>query len=406
MWAIFLVGGAATVASGTLPLPSVLVTLRSSAPVLLFLLALFVLAGGLEEAGALEHLARWLVGRTDRPDRLPEVLFVGFGIASAFLVNDALVVVGVPVLVSLGRRLALPVRPLLLTLAFGVTVGSALTPFGNPQNLLVSIDSGIRDPVLTFLRYLLVPTGLSLGVGALYVRWCFRGELASRAVTLPDGGRIGLFPHGRWGERLKAHPALVIAPATLLALVVVDAVSEVFGVVSPPSWEAALAGAALLIVVTPRRSPLVRRVNWEILLLFVGLFLVVGGAVATGLIAQASRFYPLGGPAHPLAGLGSIALTSALGPQFVSNVPWVALQIPVLHAAGYSASTPIAWLALAAVSTLAGNVSILGAASNLIVVDLAERAGVRIDLRTFVRFGLPIALASIGIVVASLAVGL
>jgi len=94
------------------------------------------------------------------------------------------------------------------------------------------------------------------------------------------------------------------------------------------------------------------------------------------------------------------------GSQLVSNVPWVALQIPVLNGLGYSGGTPVVWMALAAGSTLAGNVTLLGAVSNLIVVDSAEKLGVKIRLREFVRYGLPLTALSVLVLVGCLALGL
>jgi Na+/H+ antiporter NhaD/arsenite permease-like protein len=408
VWMLFGGGGVATIAVGALSVGEGEHVLAGALPVLVFLLGLFLFASALQDAGALEHLARWLVERAPRPGELPAVLFLGLGLASAFLVNDALVVVGVPVLLAVARRLELPPRPLLLTLAFSVTVGSVLTPFGNPQNLLVALDSGLASPVTVFLRYLLLPTLVSLGLGALYVRRMFRGELEVPTARPPvdAGPRRPLFPPTGWAERLRRHPVLVVFPVTLVTLVTVDVTSA--AVHGPPvaSWAVAAAGAGVLVAVSPGRARFVRTVNWEILLLFAGLFVVVGGAVQGGLAAAGERILPIPGAADRLAGVATIAATSAVGAQLVSNVPWVALQIPVMASAGYGASTPVAWVALAGASTLAGNLTLLGAASNLIVVDLAEKAGVRIGLRTFVRYGLPLAALTLLVLVGCLAVGL
>jgi len=408
VWALFAGGALLTVATGALPLTLVPGTLQNAAPVLLFLLALFLFAGALEDAGALDHLARWIVGRAPRSEDLPVVLFVGFGLASACLVNDALVVIGVPVLLAVARRTELPARPLLLTLAFSVTVGSALTPFGNPQNLLVSLDSGIRSPFATFLRYLLLPTAVNLAAGGYYLRWRFARDLrvAPGAFRGPPAARVPLLPVGGWWPRVVRHPVLILFPVTILVLATVDVTAAAVHGPEVPIWTIAVAGAIPLLLASPARGAIVRRLNWTILVLFAGLFVVVAGAVQGGLVRAGASLLPLVGPSHAFAGLGTITASSVVGAQLVSNVPWVALEIPVLAAAGYGPATPVAWVALAGASTLAGNVTVLGAASNLIVVDLAEKAGVRIGLRTFVRDGLPIAALSLGVLFLALLVGL
>jgi len=408
VWAMFVIGGFLTVASGTLSLSEAEGVVAAATPVLVFLLALFLFAAALQDSGAIDHAARWLVARAPGPEQLPAVLFLGFGLASAFLLNDALVIVGVPVLLAVGQRSGLPPRPLLLTLAFSVTVGSMLTPFGNPQNLLVAVDSGVAAPVTIFLRYLLLPTLASLGLGAVYVRRVFRHELSTGLgkVAVAGEARVPLLPAAGWRERLLRNPVLLLFPVTILVLITLDLTATAVHGPQVPSWATAAAGASVLLLVSPGRSRLVRTVNWEIVLLFAGLFLVVGGAVQAGLTSAGDHLLPIPGPSSRLTSLATITASSAVGAQLVSNVPWVAVQIPVLASAGYGASTPLAWVALAGASTLAGNLSLLGAASNLIVVDLAERAGIRIGLRTFVRYGLPLGALTLLILFGCLAVGL
>ncbi len=388
-------------------MPLAIDALSGAVPVIVLLAALFLFAEALRDSGALDHLARWLVARAPRPEWLPAVVFLGFGVASPFLVNDALVVIGVPLLLAVAAGLRLPPKPLLLTLAFAVTVGSTLTPIGNPQNLLVALDSGIGSPFLEFLRYLALPTAVNLVAGAAYLHWRFRRSLRSdpSAPRSPPREPVRLIPPGGFWRTVPRRPVVVLFPAAIVAMVLLDADGALAGL-SVPIWVTAGLAALLLLAVSPRRPRIVRRINWEILLLFAGLFVVVAGVVHGGLLASVLAYAPLPGPSRPITGLAAITATSAVGPQLVSNVPWVALEIPVLSAAGYSSATPVAWLALAAASTLAGNATLLGAASNLITVDLAERAGTRIGLAEFVRDGLPIAAISLAVLFALLALGL
>ena len=403
-WQVFAVGGLATLLLGLLGPGGVFDALVAAAPVLVFLFALFVFAGALETAGALDYLARWLIARARTPRDLPLILIIGFGLASALLVNDALVLLGVPILLALARRESLHPRPLLLTLAYSVTVGSVLTPLGNPQNLLVSLSAGVASPVGTFLRYLLLPTAVNLVVGGLYLRHVFRRDLPPD----PPAGYppLPLLPGGPWGTRLRQHPVLAIFPATMVVLLASDLVSGLFGVAAWPAYEVAAVGAALVLLIGPYRRPVLRRVDAPILVLFAGLFVVVAGAVAGGVLGAIQVLFPLPGPGAGNAVLVPLAASSLAGPQLVSNVPWVALQIPLLHSLGYGPATPLAWVTLAAASTLAGNVTFLGAASNLIVVDQSERAGVRLRLPDFIRHGLPLTGITVAVLLAFLSVGL
>ncbi len=407
IWALLVAGAFATVAAGILSASEAETSITTSAPTLVFLLSLFLFAGALDGAGVLDHLARWILSRPSKPSDLPFHLFVGIGLVSTVLVNDALVVIGAPLLIGVASRLRADPKPLLLILAFSVTVGSMLTPFGNPQNLLVAVASGVPSPVTTFLRYLAIPTAINLLIGGWYVRWVYGSKLPSTpSPTGPSGERLQLFPEHGWAQRLRSYPVLLVFPGTMTVLVTLDITSAVTRGPEVPIWEVALAGAVLLLLLSPGRSQTVQRVNWSILLLFAGLFVVVAGAVEGGVIAALVGIFPVPGPGHPGGALLAVVGTSIVGSQLVSNVPWVALQIPILSGLGYGAGTPLIWTALAASSTLAGNITLLGAVSNLIVVDAAERLGIRIRLSEFARHGLPIAGITIAVLVLCLAVGL
>jgi Na+/H+ antiporter NhaD/arsenite permease-like protein len=407
LWALLVTGAFATVATGVLSASEAQNSISASAPTLIFLFSLFLFAGALEGAGVLDHLARWILSRPRKPADLPFDLFVGIGIVSSIMVNDALVVIGVPLLIGVAARLRADPKPLLLILAFSVTVGSTLTPFGNPQNLLVAVQSGVSSPVTTFLRYLAIPTAVNLLLGGWYVRWVYGSKLpAAPALSTPEGEPLRLFPELGWAQRLRAYPVLLIFPGTMTVLVTLDVTSAITRGPEVPIWEIALAGAVLLLLLSPGRAQTVQRVNWSILLLFAGLFVVVAGALEGGVIASLVSVFPVPGPGHATGALLAVVGTSVAGAQLISNVPWVALQIPVLSGLGYGAGTPIIWMALAASSTLAGNVTLLGAVSNLIVADQAEKLGVRIRLSEFVRQGAPVAAITMLVLVLCLAVGL
>ena len=407
IWLIFLAGAFAMVAAGVLSVSGAGVAISDNLPILVFLFSLFIFAAGLEQAGALDHLARWILGRARRPSDLPFLLFVAAGIVSAFVVNDALVLVGVPVLFAVARRLQVSAEPLLLTMAFSVTVGSVLTPFGNPQNLLVSLGSGISAPVATFFRYLLVPTVVNLLVGGLYLRMVFRSHFsASEAPGTSASPRVPLLPRGRLLGLGLRFPVLFLFPVTMIVMITVDVAASLTNGVPVPLYAIAAGGAIGVLLLTPGRSELFARVDWSIIILFTALFVVVAGAVAGGLLSGIEAILPIPGPGHPIAATAAIIATSLGGSQLVSNVPWVALQIPLLHAAGYGGSTPWAWVALAAGSTLAGNLTLLGAASNLIVVEQSERAGVRIGLGRFVKVGLPLTAITVLVLFGCLVAGL
>lgn len=408
IWIILVLAAAAMVAAGVISPEGAAGAVTANLPVFVLLLALFVFAVALEECGALDHLADWVLGRTGRRGDLPFYLFVGFGVMSAFLLNDALVLLGVPMILSLARRLRADPTPLLLTLAFSVTVGSVALPVGNPQNLLVALDSGLAAPVADFLRYLLVPTVVNLLLGGLYLRWVFRNRWGAAAdPTVPAFPRIPLWPPGNGAARLVRFPVLVVFPVTFALLIGNNLYASFSGAAAWPLDEVALAGAVAVVLLRPDRLATYRRINWAVLGLFVGLFIVVAGAERAGALALLQSILPVAGPGRGSAAIvGSILGSSLVGAQAVSNVPWVALEIPIFRTLGYGAGTPVAWMALAAGSTLVGNVSLLGAVSNLIIAQQAESAGVRLRLGPFVRYGIPLTALTLGVLFLALLVGI
>jgi Na+/H+ antiporter NhaD/arsenite permease-like protein len=405
-WLIFLTGALLTVVVGVLSVTSAELAVATQLPVFAFLFSLFIFAIATERSGALDRMARWLLGRARHPTELPFVVFVGFGVLAAFVLNDALVLLGVPLLIAVARKLEASATSLLLTLAFAVTVGSVLTPLGNPQNLLVSLSSGIPSPIATFLRYLLLPTAINLVLGGAYVHYRFGPRFSSASPAPLKAHRIALFPQGGWVARLRQFPVLLLFPATLVVLLTSGLFAASTGGATLPVYEVTLTGALLTLLLTPNRTRLVADVDWSILLLFAGLFVVVAGAVQGGVVAALQSVILIPPPGHTASAIGLLLLASLGGAQVFSNVPWVALQIPVLHGLGYTAGTPVIWIALAAGSTLAGNLTLLGAASNIIIVHRARRLGENLTLREFVRDGLPITGITLSVLYICLLLGL
>ncbi|EQD71137.1 Citrate transporter, partial [mine drainage metagenome] len=237
-------------------------------------------------------------------------------------------------------------------------------------------------PIAVFLRYLLLPAAAGLIVGGYFLRWQFAAKLAPAEAIYPKirSEAPPLWVRGGWGARIREYPALVLSPATILVLFGADIGGALGLFTAPPIWEIAIAGGVLLLAASSHRIRLLREIPWSILALFLGLFIVVQASVEGGVIQAAEGLFPLPGPGSVPLSILAITGSSLVGSQVVSNVPWVALQIPILTGLGYTGGNILAWLALAGASTLAGNVSLLGAASNLIVAERADRSGVRLSL--------------------------
>ncbi|MCM2266826.1 MAG: SLC13 family permease [Elusimicrobiales bacterium] len=342
--------------------------------VMVFLFGMFAAGQTLELSGWLAHAEFEVFKRARTEEGLLLTLVFFMGLASALLMNDTLAIAGTPVALLLARKHSIPPKALLLALAFSITTGSVMSPIGNPQNLLVAVKGEVAAPFLTFLKYLALPTLLNLGAVFLLVRHFYRAEFRKTELR-----------HSQEPVRDAALARLAKVTAGALGAAIA---AKVLLVSLNPAWDfrltwIALAAAAPGLLLSPRRLELVRRVDWSTLAFFAGMFVLMRAVWDTGFFQGL-----IAGSGADITGLGPIMTVSVLLSQLISNVPLVALYLPMLQHAG--AGTP-ELMALAAASTFAGNLFILGAASNVIIIQTAEkRSGATITFLEFARVGVPL----------------
>lgn len=375
IWQIMLGGAVAVLVTGQIgPVEAVQAV---NIDVMLFLLGMFVVGAALEESGYLYHLGHRLFGRSESVDRLVLLLLFSVGILSAFLMNDTLAIIGTPLVLHYATSQRISPKMLLLALAFAITIGSAMSPIGNPQNLLIALDGGMTDPFVTFFSWLLIPTVINLLLAYAVLRLFFPQEFRGRAVHLHDDG-------------IK-DPLLARLCQASLVIIAVMVSAKIAASVLAPELEFRLTYIAILaalpiVVLSSRRVEMVRKVDWATLVFFASLFVLMAAVWASGF------FQGLLGDGRGLTSIPLILGTSVVVSQFISNVPFVALYLPLLQEAG--AGTP-ELVALAAGSTIAGNLLLLGAASNIIIVQNAERMGQTLSFLEFAKVGIPLTLLNL-----------
>ena len=400
IWLIIVGGAVAMVATGSLGVVQAYSSINLQ--VIAFLFSMFVLVAALDISGALDRFANGLLRAARRPSDVLLLIFLGFALASAVLMNDTFALMGTPIVIAVARRMKVGAKPFLLTLAFAITIGSAVTPMGNPQNLLVALASGMSSPVFTFARYLLLPTLLELLAGYLLLRGLYGRQLSAAAL---DSAKAELVGNPIKDARL-ATAALGCTLLTFALIILVDLLPAVgyptpFGI-----GEVSFFGAAVLLLVSGRAREIVMSIDWGILLMFAGLFIIMQALSSNGIVSAISGYLPALSPAYPAAAVASIILAGVLLSQVVSNVPMVALYLPIMLSLGFTASEGYAWAALAGGSTLAGNLTILGAASNLIIIEQAEKQGEGLSFTEFLKVGIPMTVLTVGILYLSLLAGL
>ncbi len=372
---IALLGGIAVLAFGCLTLPQAVASVNMQSILLLF--ALMVIASQLHFAG----FYRWIAERVlqkllDRPAIFLAVLIALGGLLSAFLNNDVVVLAIAPVItVSLLEKKLNPV-PFLIGLALASNIGCALTTIGNAQNVLIG-EIG-RISFGAYMLFALVPVAVSLLICYGVVWWLGRHSFAlpdrecAAAEIPPDE-----MPFNCW-RTIKGTGILVV----LVLLFVFTGL---------PHYLVAIAGAGLLLCSHLLPSKVVLRdVNWQLLVLFIGLFVVVGAFVDCGLSDRMIAFLAAHGMNlnNPI----ELALISGVLSNCINNSATVMLLVKVVDL-----SDTMNCYALALSNAFAGNLIIIGSLANVIAVQCAESYKLEISFREFFRYGAPTAVASMAV---------
>ncbi|MEM3064521.1 MAG: SLC13 family permease [Candidatus Nitrosotenuis sp.] len=335
--------------------------------VMFFLFGMFVLVSGLESSGTLHRVTNRILSYAKTPKQIVFLILVVMGLLSAFLINDTVALVATPIVLGLAKTMNMRPAPLLISLAFGITIGSMMTPMGNPQNLLIALHSDMRFPLLSFLGYLFLPTIACLVATYYIVTQYYKKEI--RRVIMPNS-----ISH----QQVTIDDDLAKKSSVLLICTVVGffaiGIVKLFGVSTEINFShIALFGGIALLAISKKKKEIIRGVNWQILVFFVAMFVFVQGLLDGGVIALFETLIPLNtSPDSPTSTISIIGV-SVIMSQAVSNVPFVAIYLPILQNYGFTSADVIVWIVLAAGSTLAGNLTILGAASNVIILEAAER---------------------------------
>jgi len=348
--------------------------------VMVFLLGVLLLTGYLEAGGFFEWAAGHIVVRAHSAHALLGVVVAMSGLLSAFFVNDTICLVLTPLMLAVLRPLGLRPLPFLLAIALGSNVGSAMTPTGNPQNMLIGVASGIH--FARFIASLALPSlgGLLIVYGVLIV--------VHRADLTADLPRDIAMPEVPFDRPLVIRSLIVFAGALV-------------GWLAGASLPLVAISAAAILLAIAQRDPTepFAKVEWSLLLFFGALFVVMRGARDLPLVASLTS--AAGAQLHG-ARLHDAIVTSAamVGlSNLLSNVPAVILWLPVVPRV---VDPTFTWLVMAMSSTFAGNLTLLGSMANLIVAERAESRGARIGFVDYLKVGVPVTLLTVSLGIASL----
>ena len=357
---IALVGAALLMAFGVLDLKEAWQAIDYKT--LIFLFGMMIISTNLAYAGFFQLTLDTVTHFTRSPLGLLIVLTFGSGILSAFFLNDTIALILTPLVLGLTQTLNLNPIPYLLALAGATNLGSVATLSGNPQNILIGSFSGIS--YLDFAKALTPIALVSLLIQIALLWWLYPDVRSTKSCPSLTPVRYRIF-------KPLLTKSLLITGGLLIAFLI--------GI--PPA-QATLVAASLLFI-TRRIKPqrVLNKVDWDLLVMFSGLFIVTAGVEKLGILNLFSGLVY-----NPLSILGITALLSNL----VSNVPAVLLLQHLLPHPDTKT-----WLLLAAGSTLAGNLTLLGSVANLIVAEAVAKLGYQLSFWEHLRFGLPLTVVTL-----------
>jgi len=351
--------------------------------VVFFLIGMFALVGLAESSGFLDYLASLALSMFRNTWAMVVGSSLVFGLMAAFFVNDTVALIGPPIAVLAARSIGDRYEAMFLLLCYAITIGSVMTPLGNPQNMLIAVQSGMPAPFLSFLIHLAVPTIISLILLGFYVIKVYGIE---RKPVIALG-----IPAEAIKSRRDAYISVAGIGVTVASLLVNDflaASGQPY--ISNRGLIPFIAAAAVWPFVSNPRD-ILGRVDFGTILFFISMFVTMQGIWSSGILQKILSLIPLGSFTGG-NGILFTAITSLAFSQLISNVPFTKLFIEYLKDIGVTGADEKIWLSLATYSTLAGNVTILGAASNVIVLEVLEKRYNRvISFWRFMKIGLPTA---------------
>lgn len=331
---------------------------------IVILFCMMLVVANLKVAGLFECLGSIIVQMIRSERSLLAVVIISTGFMSALAINDIICLLFTPVVLLVCRQLNIDAKPHLIALAMASNIGSAATLLGNPQNILVGSLSNINLLNYMLTVFPVVVLGLLITYAVIY--FMYRGSMRNKVCTY---------------EAVSMHYHKYLLVKSLLVL---------FGIIAGYMMGGDLAllsmsGAAILLI-TRRVKPnrLYTSIDFNLLIMFIGLFIVIGEVEHSGLLNSFLRLLP----AELTASFGFFTLLTVLLSNIVSNVPAVLLLqgfIPMEQ-------STVWWTALALISTIAGNLTLFGSMANLIVVEIAKREHVQISAKEYLYVGFPVTL--------------
>ena len=362
--------------------------------VIFLLLGMMVIVGVLRQTGVFEYTAIWAAKRAKGSALKVMILLVLItAVASALLDNVTTVLLIAPVTLLVCERLGVNPVPFLIAEVFASNIGGAATLVGDPPNIVIASRAGLSFNDFLMHMTPLVLIVLAAFIGALPV--LFRGSFAVEPERVAEIMSLN--------EREAIRDVrLLVKCGVVLAAVFAGFIGQSWIHMEPAL--VALLGAGVLIVITGvEQRHYLDSVEWETLLFFAGLFILVGALVKTGVIDRIAHLAAAATGGNPLLAALAILIVSAVLSGVIDNIPYVATMSPVVAELASTVANPVQaqalWWSLAAGADFGGNLTAVGASANVVMLGIAARQGYPISFWEFSRKGAVVTALSMAIAV-------
>lgn len=362
--------------------------------VIFLLLGMMVIVGVLRQTGVFEYTAIWAAKRAKgSPLRVMILLALITAGASALLDNVTTVLLIAPVTLLVCERLAINPVPFLLAEVFASNIGGTATLIGDPPNIIIGSRAGLSFN--DFLIHVAPLVVIAMAVFLAVLPVLFRGSF----TVEPD--RVAEVMSLNEREAIRDVRLLVKCAVVLVAVFAAFIGHSVIHV--EPSVVALLGAGVLIVISGVERMHYLGSVEWETLLFFAGLFILVGALVKTGVIARVAEFAGAATGGSPLLAAMAILLVSALLSGVIDNIPYVATMSPVVADLAATVANPVhgqaLWWSLAIGADFGGNLTAVGASANVVMLGIAAREGFPISFWEFTRKGAVVTALTVGVAV-------
>ncbi len=346
--------------------------------VMFYLLGVFLISQAAEESGYLAYLTDQIFYYTTTGKQALLLIIFTLGLSAALLMNDTIAIIGTPIIIQLCKSHKNLNKPLLFALAFSITIGSTLSPVGNPQNLLIAIKGEMVAPFSYFIKYLIIPTLLNLFITYWFIYFIYK-DVLNEPIEKPIPTLINDY---------RTVTLVKISLAILSILVITKIMMDFLHLPIQMNFSYIALLSGLPIFLSNQRWIFIKKLDWGTLVFFASMFILMKSVWDSGFFQTTMNYFHI-----QVTHIAAILVISIILSQFISNVPLVALYLPLLINHSHS---NLSLLALAVGSTIAGNLSILGAASNVIIIQNCEKRGIKgFGFFEFIKVGAPLSVINL-----------